>query len=306
MNSNRPIISVVTTLDADYLQHCAVMLSSLITNNPVYSFHVYIIINFADNADLQRLEKFITASKNTLEVIRVNDGQINNFQTVHHITTATYYRLLIPDLVPAGLSRILYLDADLIVKKDIYSLWNTTLDNYSIAAVIEPLFNRHDALKIPYGTDYFNAGVMLINLEKWRSEQLSQKLIDYINQNNGSLEMLEQDALNALLFNQWLPLPIYWNVSTLYFVSTAGNLGMSEHELQEILQQPGIIHYTGSSKPWHYLNKHPLKKEYYQYLRLTPWKNFKHPEETVWHQMKQSVKKIFNIIYGRNKFEVYN
>ncbi|QHT70541.1 glycosyltransferase family 8 protein [Rhodocytophaga rosea] len=306
MNPSKELIPVVTTLDAGYLQHCAVMLGSLFKNNPTYNFHIYIIISFADNNDLQKLKSFVTNYQHALEIVRIDDKEINNFQTVHHITTATYYRLLIPGLLPVSINKVLYLDVDVIIRRDISDLWNTNIENYSVAAVMEPMFTRHAKLNIPKEANYFNAGVLLMNLEKWRKNDTTRQILTFIDKNNGSLEMLEQDALNAILYDQWLCLPFVWNVTSVLFTATAKELHIDESELINVITNPCIIHYTGYSKPWHYTNTHPFKKEYYKYLQLTPWKNFKHPEETVWHKIKQSGKKLMNLAYGRKKFEVYN
>jgi lipopolysaccharide biosynthesis glycosyltransferase len=307
MNSTKTTISIATTIDINYIQHLGVMLSSLFENNLKSRFKIYLIINFTENKELRKIQKLINRYNHQIDIIKVDESLLVSCKVTGHVTLATYYRLLIPNLINQTVAKVLYIDADIIIKNEIYELWNIVLDDETIvAAVEEPLFNRHIALGVPETAKYFNAGVMLINLVAWRQNDISTKAIRFIELNNERIMFWDQDVLNFLLYDKWLTLNPKWNVTTPLFTINADKLKMSENELNQILNQPNIIHFTGSSKPWHYLNTHPFKSEYYKYLKLTPWKNFKHPEETVWHQIKQSVKQLVNLIYGRKKFEVYN
>ncbi len=305
MTASRTQINVVTSLDANYLQHCCVMLCSLFRNSPECLFHVYLVINFEDNADLVRLKRFVAGSGHVLRIVKINDEQVNAFKTAHHITTATYYRLLIPALVDAGVLRILYLDVDVIIKKSVSDLWKTDIAGYALAAVCEPLPNPRELPETPSGRKYFNAGILLLNLDVWRKENISERLLQYLQKYHTALEMLEQDALNALLYDQWLELHPKWNQTVGLYSLAASQSDWDNQAIAESLQNPAIVHYTGSSKPWHYLNTHPFKHEYYTYLTFTPWQNFKHPEETAWHAFKQYVKQALNLLGGKRKYEVY-
>ncbi|MDJ1482396.1 glycosyltransferase family 8 protein [Cytophagaceae bacterium YF14B1] len=307
MKTGDESIHIVTTLDSNYIQHCGVMLSSLFLNNPHYSFTIWLIIDFEDNRELKKLSKFIKSRNHLLKIIKIGGDQVRHFQTVHHITTATYYRLLIPDLVDLTLKRILYLDVDIIVKQDIFSLWSIPLDTNVITAVTEHGFNRHSELRLNKDAKYFNAGVLLINLEKWREKEITKKILAFLEKEHQNLTMLEQDALNIILADDWKEISLSWNLTTNAFGLQLHSLDpLIQKEIEESIKLPNIIHYTGSSKPWHYLNTHPLKQEYYYYLSFTPWKSFKHIEETHWHKIKQRFKRFLNLVSGKNIFEIYN
>ncbi len=290
---------IVTTLDSNYIQHCGVMLCSLFKNNIQCKFKIWLIIDFEENRDLKKLRKFVKENNHLLHVIKIDGGVLKGFRTVHHITTATYYRLLIPDLIDPNLKRVIYLDVDIVVNKEISQLWQFPLEDVVIGAVPEHNFERHLELGIDSKSKYFNAGVMLINLAAWREQEITSKLLTFLQENHQRLEMLEQDALNIILQNNWAELAFEWNATTL-MLSADKQYNLGNKDSRSL-----IIHYTGFSKPWHYLNKHPRKKDYYYYLKFTPWRNFKNQEETYWHKTKQNIKSLINSISKNKKFEIY-
>ena len=106
------------------------------------------------------------------------------------------------------------------------------------------------------GNKYFNAGIMLINLKKWRDMNISKTLIDFAEKYNEQLILWDQDVLNLVFNNKWGELDFSYNAFELTQMS--------------ILDYK-IIHYTGSSKPWHFRNKHPYKKLFWKYLYKTPF-----------------------------------
>lgn len=152
----------------------------------------------------------------------------------------------------------------MIVKGDIRSLFTFPLKDKVIGAVENPGFERYDKLSIPRQYGYFNAGVLLIDVVKWKEHQYGRKIMNFLLQNadTGILEASDQDAFNALLFDQWETLPISWNVQRQMF---------KDPKTYPEAADPAIIHYTSSWKPWDYLNDHPRRDEYFKYLQLTPW-----------------------------------
>ncbi len=177
------------------------------------------------------------------------------------------------------------------VKDCLLTLWDMPLGNHPVAAVEEPHFARHHVLGLPIGTPYFNSGVMLINLAAWRQTQVSEQAIQFLQDHPNKIEFWDQDALNVVLAGEWLPLHPRWNQQTIHFEPHKHCFPLDGQVLEECLMQPAIIHYTAKFKPWHYWCEHPLKAEYYRYLRLTPWKNFQLPENRPWNRFRRYVGK---------------
>jgi glycosyltransferase involved in cell wall biosynthesis len=110
---------------------------------------------------------------------------------------------------------------------------------------------------------------MVMNLQLWRRESIHHKIIDFIAKNPDKIRLADQDGLNAFLYDKWLPLPPRWNQQPYLYKLISPD---KEPEFLEAIDNPGIIHFTGSVKPWHYADKHPMKKEYLHYLAMTEWK----------------------------------
>jgi lipopolysaccharide biosynthesis glycosyltransferase len=171
----------------------------------------------------------------------------------------------------------LYLDTDIVVCKNLKPLWDLNIENYTIAAANEINFDGPSRLGFDEKYKYFNAGILLINAQKWVSQNLQETLFSYIKLHANKLTFWDQDALNANLYNKRLTLEPQWNqLSPVFEVDLKTLLKVySAEEIKEIKTSPAIIHYSGSSKPWNYLNIHPFKSEYYKYLSLTDWKDFR-------------------------------
>jgi lipopolysaccharide biosynthesis glycosyltransferase len=176
------------------------------------------------------------------------------------LSTATYYRLALPDLMHEY-DRVLYLDADIMVLDDLTVLWDTPIGNSSTGVVDDFFLTeqkrwQHLSLKTPR---YFNAGVMLMNLDLWRKDDVAAQVARAL-QENPDWEYNDQDGLNVILNERCFYLEPKWNVTT-----TRLNAGPPP--------DPRIIHFTGQEKPWHHSSLHPYRETYLSCLKQTPWKD---------------------------------
>lgn len=253
-------IQIATTSNDKYAQHTAVMLTSLLlnkkSNNPI---NISILGTLSDH-NKDKLNKSLERFNIKIEFLDIPSMMFKNFKVTHHFKKESYYRLLIPNLLP-DVHKVIYLDGDIIVKDDITEIWNIDIENFFLAAVNQLHKKRHKALSIPLELGYFNAGVMVLNLNKWRENNTSKIVIDYLKNNDNKILYLEQDALNAVLYGKWLPLDIRWNYTTYLFER---NLKMKSSSVN-----PAIIHFTGPKKPWD--KGHPFQYEYFNYKKLTTW-----------------------------------
>jgi hypothetical protein len=131
------------------------------------------------------------------------------------------YPLLLAEWLPETLERVLFLDADLLVLDDAAKLWETETGERVLAAVPDaaiPLCSAPRGLKdlgelgIPAHAPYFNAGVMLIRLAAWRERNITKRAYDYLRKVGDRVDFLHQEALNAVLWADWLPLDGRWNL----------------------------------------------------------------------------------------------
>ena len=195
-----------------------------------------------------------------------------------HLSLATYSRLFLEEILPQNIDKILYLDCDMIIAKDLSDLWNTDIGNYSVAGVpdLYVLSSRIDVFE-HLGYDiifqYVNAGMLLINLRYWRERNLIKRFLNFYEEKHNKLTFHDQDIINGTLYDTKLLLPMKFNVLDYYYSSRKKNFVQYEDEVCEAIKEPVIIHYTSSDKPWYKSCLHPLKDEFFKYKNISPWKN---------------------------------
>jgi lipopolysaccharide biosynthesis glycosyltransferase len=295
-------MNIVCTIDDNYARHCAAMLCSLSKNNPETIFNIFIIISKLREDIYSNLLEFLQSLGFNVHFIPIDESRIINAPIHYHVSLATYFRLFIPELLDSAIEKVLFLDSDIVIRDDITPFWNTNVSGYSHAAVENPGFNREYKEKLGISVDgsYFNAGVMLINLEYWRQENLTERGIDFINRNPDKIDFCDQDVLNYLLQFHWLKVDSHWNAQEGFFRGySSDELGITDQKHREIKESPSIVHFTGSGscKPWHYQCEHPFKGDYYRYLAQTPWRKSKPiGKPSLVHRVKQKVKALVKSI----------
>jgi lipopolysaccharide biosynthesis glycosyltransferase len=161
--------------------------------------------------------------------------------------------LMLGDLLPADLSRVIFLDADLLVVDDLADLWNQPLDGRVLGAVPDAAVRRcgsprgvkdRDAYGVPDDAMYFNAGVMLISLAAWRERSITPRALEYLARVGDRADFLHQEALNAVAWHDWHRLPDRWNL----LGSVAGR--PFDQPPTDAWRAPAIVHFAGRLKPW--------------------------------------------------------
>lgn len=292
MSKNRNIY-ILSVCDENFVQHLGVTMASLLENSEKPSEIIYSVIDVGISDSSK--DKIISLFKNynsTVRFITADKSLFDNFPTTESFPVAIYYRLLMPLLLGDSINKVIYLDSDIIVKDDIYNLWEIDIGDYPLAAVSDNLgYQRFSELNIPESSSYFNSGVLLVNLEAWRTQNLSRRVIEYIDSNKSKLLWPDQDALNAILYNEWFKLHPKWNVQRNLFQIHPKDQVFELTDIQYALENPSIIHFTTNSKPWHYSDQHPFKREYYHYLSYTDWRNFKQADKTILNIIKKRLRK---------------
>ena len=195
-----------------------------------------------------------------------------------------FLRIFAPYIIDQDAERMIYIDVDTIVQDDISTLWNMPLGNYTIGAVQDYSgtidckwagIPNYKQLGLAGDSKYFNSGVLLINPKKWRAEKITDKVIEVLVKYKEFVVMPDQYGLNVVFANNWLELNPKWN----WFANKDD-------------EKPSLIHFV-EIKPifTSYKFKDTYKKEFYRYLSMTPWKNFKPISEN-----RRLVRKIYNKI----------
>jgi lipopolysaccharide biosynthesis glycosyltransferase len=245
---------ITIAVDKNYMIPATVMLHSLLCNNNPKDIHIHIILNF--KAWLYKLPLRYILNKHhcqyTFHLLEEKDIPfIKDLVISHHISVAAYFRLFLPSILK-NVQKTLYLDGDLIVDESIEELYNTILDDESLAAVFYENKERIEALTLKNG--YFNSGVILINLNYLRENNCESKFVQFIQNHPEKILFWDQDVLNYTLQDTIAPLHRKWN-----FIPYNNNYPPE--------YKPIIIHYAGRHKPWSkYCEKHILNDKYFEYL----------------------------------------
>ncbi len=269
-------INIVFTIDKDFIKQFTVSLTSLLETNQDIIDRIFLINNIIDDQILKKSLTFFSDKYNLIiEIININDAQFAELRIKSYISIASYFRLILSELIPTDINRILYLDCDLIVTGDLSNLITLKFnDNFLCAVDQEQHISTFSRFKnTPFnGKKYFNSGVMLINLKKWRENNISKILMKNANKYNSQMLHLDQDILNITFYNSWKELDYKYNAWK-YSNQSIEKLGIAANDLV-------IIHFIGPIKPWNFQCNHKYKHLYFKYQKLTPYKNKKYIDKS--------------------------
>jgi len=282
-------MKLISCIDDAFLPHYGAMVESVRRTNPGVDIH-YFLLHAGLRAENQRkLLDYARRNGLRMELLDANDHrhQLGRLFVSQHVSLATYYRLVIPALLPRSESKVLYLDVDLIVRAPLSDLYDTDISEYGAAAVHEPhgIF-YFEALSLPSQFHYFNAGVLLINLDYWRTRRIAEIALDFARSRPELLRCWDQCALNHALSGQVLFLGYEWNYQP-------GWRGSNESKMSGYCDRshmnPKIVHFAGPFKPWHFMSDQEYKDEYWAHLSNTPWSDYRPPDRTITNRLKKLV-----------------
>jgi lipopolysaccharide biosynthesis glycosyltransferase len=214
-----------------------------------------------------------------IHMVKVSAGDLpQSLPLTAHYSLPTYYRLLAPTLLPSDVERIIYFDCDMIIDSDIESLWNENIDTVAFGGVLDAVFQGmyHRDWNMPENTITINTGMLLINLQYWRSHSIAERCFDYIREHPTQIKFVDQSAINHVVMKEkeYVLLSIKYNFQTFFLHK---EMLFNEHIADEIKQTACscvVIHYT--SKPWlkYSYVKDPYHHKYLYYRSISLWKNY--------------------------------
>ncbi len=244
------------------------MLNSLIANNKNTCFFIHILEGGLSAKSKLKYYLFFHKKKIPFKFYNLQVNKFLNAPISGHITYAAYNRIFISSIINNKIDTILYLDCDIIIRKNIDDIYNVDIENYYLAAVREIATEEVNKKLNFHEYTYFNSGVLFINLKKWRQDNLEKKMIDFIEKNSNKITYHDQDTLNYCTKEKWLQMDYKFNTTHFFFHHNnypPSYFGLNENEYQEILKNAAIIHFTSQQKPWIEGCKHPKKDLYFKY-----------------------------------------
>lgn len=283
-------ITIVLVNDEHFMPMAAALLKSIqVNHHSGEPIEVYMVSDGISKSSKKRLEKTVVKDgfsiiwKDISEAIP-SDVKLPIDKTTFPITV--YARYFMAHYLPKDRERALFLDSDMIVRKEISQLWHTDLGENIVAAVQDPRIKTFDnnwsgiknyaELGLPGNSPYLNAGLYLVDLVKWEKEQIGRKVMRIVEENIRFADYPDQYGSNIALFGKWKLLESGWN-----------------HFASEENPDPYLIHFI-SRKPMYasYEYSKVYQEEFYKYLRMTEWRNFKSIGESA--RYIQKIRKILD------------
>lgn len=263
----KSVMNILVTLNSGYIGPLSVMLKSIMINEPDEEIHLYVAHSSLTEKDFDIIDRVIDKTRTTVHPVAVSPSLLEHAPVLKRISKETYYRLLVLDIIPDDVERILYMDPDIVVNKSMRELYNVDFNGSIIAgaghtAGCVEWYNKK-RLDMPENSHYVNAGVLMFNLAEMRKFCTTQDIFDYIEKNLKKLWLSDQDVINGMFGGR-----------TVYFDTRVFNLDEKvfrrerKIDLAWVRKNTSIIHYNGSDKPWKEKYKGKMAEFYFYYKAL--------------------------------------
>lgn len=274
-------MNIVFCSDNNFLKPTLVSLNSIMSScNKNNFFNFFVLTPGLSKKNEKILKSFSKNKKCKIELITVDDTILKScpIKQADHVSLSTYYRILLPSIISKDVKKILYLDGDILCVSELQDFYNTDLSEKSCAVVHDERNNDseiYQRLEYKKENGYFNAGVMLINLDYWRSHDIQNKTLKYISENKEKCLWHDQDALNYILNGTVEWADFRYNL-TQGFMFEKKQLKIDSvywKKIDSAIKNPCLIHYCAAYKPWHIECNSPFKKLWRKNYKKTFAKN---------------------------------
>ncbi|WP_216689967.1 glycosyltransferase family 8 protein [Hymenobacter siberiensis] len=271
MQKKATVIHVAIAFDEGYVTPVYVLLTSVFRNNQDCPIQVHAIATDVPAAEKANLVAYARQQGGDMHFYDISPEVMYGFpvpgpdEPEAYITLAAYYRLFFPRLIPQDIERLLYLDVDMLVIGSLREVCETDLGEAVVGAVMEAEVPLRAEIGINRLEDYFNSGMLLMDMPKWRDQLITEQAIQVIITQAEKLLYHDQDALNVVFNGGWHRLDSRYNLMKAYIPHD-----LPKREYRKFLADKIIIHYNGRNKPWHRACENKLRFLYSEYLWQSP------------------------------------
>jgi lipopolysaccharide biosynthesis glycosyltransferase len=306
-DQEREVVAVTAT-DNNYAMPLAVTIRSALNHlGANRRMRLFILDGGLSDESKSRLLKSWGDVRLRVEWIRPDLEEVRDLFVSHQVTVITYLRLLLAKILPANVARVVYLDADMLIRRDLGELWDENQGGHAVLAVPDiaapyidanavmtnfdrcrthlcactPIANYRE-LGLPSDAQYFNGGLLVVDVAQWREKNLSEQMLECLHRYREHVLWWDQYALNVVLARLWRPLDYRWNQGThVYAYPSWRESPLDCATFKQLRKSPWIVHFCSPNKPWHYFCRHPFRHEFRRCLNHTAWKGWrpKRPED---------------------------
>ncbi len=270
MNNSIQQMNILFCCDTNYAMPLTVSITSIFQNNIESHITVYVLYSSLSTIQINKLNELSIFFKQKIELIKVNENYFNTAPVLRW-SKETYYRLLLTELLPNTIDKILYLDCDIIVNKPLNELFSLDFEGSSILALKES--NSESPRKRlglnPEG-NYFQAGVLLFDVNKCRDSLNYENSISIINKLGDKLEVVDQDVINVMFDGKIKSFSKKFNNCEITNFNENNFNRFRNHIDKATLDETVILHYA-TGKPWNNLYAGSCEEIWYSYLKSSPY-----------------------------------
>ena len=275
-------MNILVTFDENYAAPFKTMLKSLAINNAGEDIIVYLLYSEKDikQETLEDLIRYCASYGVVFKPCIIDDEIFAKYKVNKHYSSAMYYRLLATEFLPKGIDRIIYLDPDILVINSLSPLWELELVGdkiFAAASHTEAFTDGINMIRLNTETEYFNTGVLLMDLKGIRDKFSFEELVREIEEVDAFLILPDQDIFNVLFSDVTHSIPDeIWNYDARYYGKYLKQSDR-EYDLDWVMKNTAILHFCGKKKPWNTKNINTKFDSLYKhYMRLeNPFKKFK-------------------------------
>ena len=246
---------IVLSTDKNYVVPTYVAIHSLVRHTDKDTLDNIDIYILCSGVDTESRDYFNNLGVN-IKFVDVEMEKLNLNRELDYISMATYYRLMIPDIL-VDYDRCLYLDSDLIVRDDITNLLLHPIKDYTIMGVknyfSQEVFHefyeqRCKECSIDTLDTYVNAGVLLVNLDRVRVTDTYSKMLDDLRINHYAYN--DQDIINKYCYGRIGLMSVKYNFMVSYLKRIEKISEVLNESVLDVAHDPVIVHYASRKKPW--------------------------------------------------------
>ncbi|HET6254615.1 MAG TPA: glycosyltransferase family 8 protein [Puia sp.] len=262
-------VHIAFTFDQNYLVPFYVSATSICKNNPLDKLVFHVVAAGVGEGDYQDMTQYLNYLGAEICFYKLDEKDVAQFEipSQTYFTKSIFFRLILPTLVPREIGRLIYLDADTITIGPIDLVYRSNLGSKPVGAVMDKQMDSRSDIGITNKADYFNSGVLLIDLEEWRTQEITSKTCALLQARGEAMLFPDQDALNIVLRDNWFELGPAYNLMAIEVAH------LNSEEKRDYVSDKVIVHYNDWIKPWTRGIRHPLSDlfdEYYAAFTGSP------------------------------------
>ncbi|HEY2786557.1 MAG TPA: glycosyltransferase family 8 protein [Fimbriiglobus sp.] len=316
-------VYLLCAANSAYAMPLAVMLTSVVANlRSGRPLHIHLLVTEFDSDLKEKVERSVMRNVRPGGTVTFTwhifdaDRFASYFHKaeVRHLSADSYSRMVCDEYLPADCGKVVYLDCDLVVCRDISDLSDALNEDKVLGAISNiwipyvstmwngrPVVFNYAELGIPPQSRYFQCGVLVLNMPLWRARGVPAKLLDYLSLHHTEVIFHDQGVFNAVLHDQWQRLDQRWNqVATVLYPKLWKAPAYTRAEWKRAFADPYVVHFDGPNKPWKPDFTAPRGSFFFKYLDKTEFAGTVSPPWAVRLEQVIGFRTFYHISRARN------